>query len=138
MSPAAVVSAAFRSGSGTCVSVSLMVHSSCGCSGLAARRDIAPDKFVDLGFDGRAFPNDATVGPLDSAVATLDIRLGQDDQAAGKPALLRQGFDAGLGRLVESIVDPDHEMRRRNQLRKAVADQCGDLAERFAVDQFAR
>src|SRR5580704_14985125 len=82
-----------------------MVHSSQPDSGLVAGRDIAPDEFVDLGFDDRAFQNDAAVRPFNPAVAGRDIRLGQDDQTAGKAALLGQRLDTGVSRLVrESLI----------------------------------
>src|SRR6202790_4577055 len=105
--------------------------------GLIAGRHVAPDKFVDLGFDRRAFQHDAAVGPLDPAVAGGDIRLRQDHQAALEAPLFPQPFDPFARALVEGIVDPDHQMRRRHQMGEAIADQPGDLAERLAGDQFA-
>src|SRR4030095_345527 len=39
--------------------------------------------------------------------------------------------------LVERIVDPDHEMRGRDQVRETIAHQRADLAERFAGNQLA-
>ncbi len=66
-----------------------------------------------------------------------DFRLGQDDEAAFEAALLGQPLDPFARGLVELIVDADHEMRRRDQMREAVADQRDDLAERLAGDQFA-
>src|SRR6516164_5451919 len=137
MSSGAGVSAALRSGSGTCASVSLMVHSFLIGSGLIARRHIALDEFVDLCFDRRALQHDTAVRPLDPAIPGLDLRLGQNDEAAGEAALLGQPVDLLMRRLVEGIVDPDHEMRCRNQLREAIAYQCRNLAERLAGDQFA-
>src|SRR6266581_1877336 len=75
------------SGSGTCASVSLMAQSSWPLPGLIAGRHIAPDKFVDPGFDDRAFQHHTAVGPFDPAVAGWNLRLGQDDQPALEAAL---------------------------------------------------
>src|SRR5439155_19123892 len=50
--------------------------------GLIAGRHIAPDKFVDPGFDDRALQHHTAVGPFDPAVAGWNLRLGQDDQPA--------------------------------------------------------
>src|SRR6267143_6777985 len=129
------VSAALRSGSGTCPSVSLMVHSSWSWFRLTAGRYIASDKFVDLGFDRRALQHYAAVGPLDSAVAGRDFRLRQDHKAALEAALFRQPLDPLACDLVEGIVDPDHEMRRRNQVRETIAYQSGDLTQRLGGNQ---
>src|SRR5258708_12136345 len=87
MSSIGAALAALRSGSGTCASVSLMAQSSWPQPGLIAGRHIAPDKFVDLEFDGRAFQHHAAVGPFDPAVAGRDLRLGQDHHPALQPAL---------------------------------------------------
>src|SRR5258707_764749 len=46
-------------------------------------------------------------------------------------------FDPFARGLVEGIVDPDHQMRRRDQMRKTVADQGDDLAERLGGHQLA-
>src|ERR1700730_16384141 len=105
--------------------------------GLIAGRDVAPDEFVDLAVDRGALQHDPAVGPLDLAVAGLDFRLRQDDQAALEAALLGQPLDPFARGLIEGIVDPDHEMRRRYQMREAVLHQSGDLAERLARDQLA-
>src|SRR5258708_11612292 len=86
-------SAALRSGSGTCASVSLMVQSSWPSSGLIAGRHVAPDKFVDLGFDGRALQHHAAVGPFDPAVAGRYVRLGQDHQAPRESVMRGQPLD---------------------------------------------
>src|ERR1700732_4002384 len=102
-------SAALRSGSGTCPSESLMAHSS--WSSFTPGRHVAPDKFVDLGFDRRALQHDAAVGPLDPAIAVRDFRFCQDHEAARETALFRQPLDSLVRGLVEGIVDPDHEMR---------------------------
>src|SRR5476651_1617816 len=116
-------SAALRSGSGTCASVSLMVQSSwpLGC-GLLTGRDVAPDKFVDRGFDRRALQHNAAIGPFDFAIAGFDFWRCQNHQATLEAALLRQPLDLFARRLVKRVVDPDHQMRRRNQLREAIAD----------------
>src|SRR5258705_9348210 len=137
-SSVAGTSAALRSGSGTCASVSLMVQSSWPLSrGLIAGRHVAPDKFVDLCFDRRALEHDAAIGPLDPAISALDIRLGQDHQTALEAALFRQPLDPLARGLVKRIVDPDHEMRRRDQMRETIAHQSGDFAERFRRNQLA-
>src|SRR5882757_1881698 len=129
-------SAALRSGSGTCASVSLMGLSSWP-AGLIAGRHVAPDKFVDLCLDRRALQHDAAVGPLDPAIAGLDLRLGQDHKTALEAALRRQLLDPFARGLIELLVDPDHQMRRRDQVRETVADQGGDLAKRLAGNQLA-
>ena len=41
-------------------------------------------------------------------------------------------FDLLARTLVQRVVDAHHEMRRRHQMREAIADQGGDLAERLA------
>src|SRR6195256_2348667 len=131
------VLAALRSGSGTSASVSLMVQSSSPWFRLVAGRYVAPDKFVDLCFDRRALQHDAAIGPLDPAIAGLDFRLGQDHETALEAALFRQLLDPLACGLVEGIVDPDHEMRRRDQMRETIAHQSGDLAKRLAGNQLA-
>src|SRR5882757_2398819 len=105
MSSIGAALAALRSGSGTCASVSLMAHSSWPQPGLIAGRHIAPDKFVDLEFDGRALQHHAAVGPFDPAVAGRDLRLGQDHQPALETALRGQPLDALARAVVEGIVD---------------------------------
>src|SRR6266404_9431852 len=119
--------AAWRSGSGTCASVSLMAQSSWPLPGLIAGRHIAPDKFVDLGFDGGAFQHHAAVGPFDPAVAGCNLRLGQDHQPALETALGGLPLDFLAGGFVEAVVDADHEVRCRDQMRKAIAHQSRDL-----------
>src|SRR6478609_1451195 len=137
-SSVAGTSAALRSGSGTCVSVSLMVQSSWSLSrGLIAGRHVAPDKFVDLCFDRCALQHDAAIGPLDLAVAGVDVRLGQDHQTAREAALFGQPFDPLARGLVERIVDPHHEVRGRDQMRETIAHQRANLAERLAGNQLA-
>src|SRR5882757_5508661 len=131
------VSAALRSGSGTCPSVSLMVQSSWSWFRLTAGRDVAPDKLVDLCFDRRALQHDAAVGPLDSTIAGHDLRLRQDHKTALEAASFRQLFDPLPCDVVEGIVDPDHEMRCRNQVRKTVAHQSGDLTQGLDRNQLA-
>src|SRR5439155_1256955 len=81
--------------------------------------------------------HDAAVGPFDPAVAGCDIRLGQDHQPALEAALGSLSFDLFARRLVKGVVDADHEMRRRDQMREAVAHQRGDLAERLGGNQLA-
>src|SRR6185437_11048909 len=130
-------SAALRSGSGTCASVSLMVQSSWPGFGLAAGRHVAPDEFTDLGLDRGALQHHAAVGPLDPAVAGGNLRLRQDDQAALEAASLRQPLDLLARGLVERLVDPHHQMRRRDEVRETIADEAGDGAERLGGDQFA-
>src|SRR5580704_14759175 len=105
MSSTGAVLGALRSGSGTCASVSLMAQSSWPLPGLIAGRHIAPDKFVDLGFDGSAFQHHAAVGPFDPAVAGCDLRLGQDHQPALETALGGLPLDLVAGGLVKRIVD---------------------------------
>src|ERR1700712_1573588 len=96
------MSAALRSGSGTWVSVSLMVQSSWpSTSGLMAGRHIAPDKFADLGFDGGAFQHDAAVRPFDPAVAVGDGGFGQDDEPAFEATLGGEPFDLLAHHLVK-------------------------------------
>src|SRR5580698_528208 len=116
------VSAALRSGSGTCPSVSLMTQPSWT---LAAGRHVAPDEFVDLCLDGRALQHDAAICPFDFAVAVGNRRFRQDHQASFEAALLGELFDSFASALVKGIVDPDHQMRRRDQMREAFADQPG-------------
>src|SRR3979490_599819 len=106
-------------------------------SGLIAGRHIAPDKFVDLGFDGRALQHHAAVGPFDPAVAGCNLRLGQDHQPALEAALGGLPLDFLAGGLIEAVVDADHEVRRRDQMREALAHQCRDFAERLGGDEFA-
>src|SRR6202171_5687130 len=108
-----------------------MVQSSWPPVCLIAGRYVAPDKFVDLCFDRRALQHDAAIGPLDPAIAGLDFRLGQDHETALEAALFRQLLDPLACGLVEGILDPDHEMRRRDQVRETIAHQTGDLAERL-------
>src|SRR5450755_287900 len=103
--------------------------------GLIAGRDVAPDKFVDLGFDRRALQHDAAIGPFDLAVTGLDLRLCQDHKTALEAALFRQPLDSIARGFVKGIVDPDHQMRRRHQVGETVADQSGDLGERLARNQ---
>src|SRR6266700_2647037 len=123
---------AFRSGSGTWVSVSLMVSSSSPSgSTLLAGRHVAPDEFVDLCFNGGALQHDAAVGPLDPAIAGRDFRFGEYHQAALEAALRRMPLDLLARGLVEGRVDPHHQMRRRYQLGEAIADEAGDLAKRL-------
>src|SRR5882757_4000500 len=137
-SSVAGTSAALRSGSGTCASVSLMVQSSWPLSrGLIAGRHVAPDKFVDLCFDRGALQHDAAIGPLDLAIAGVDVRLRQDHETAGEAALFGQAVDPLARGLVERIVDPDHEMRGRDQVRETITHQRADLAERLAGNQLA-
>src|ERR1700676_2863746 len=137
MSSIGAALAALRSGSGTCASVSLMVQSSWPQVGLIAGRHVAPDKFVDLCFDRRALQHDAAIGPLDPAVAGLDFRLCQDHKTAREAALFHQPLDPLAGGLVEGIVDPDHEMRCRDQMRETIAAQPADLTERLGGNQLA-
>src|SRR5882724_5324953 len=106
-------------------------------SGLIAGRHVAPDKFVDLGFDGRALQHHAAIGPFDPAVAGCDLRLGQDHQPALEAALGGLPLDFLAGGFVEAVVDADHEVRRRDQMRKAIAHQPRDFAERLGGDQLA-
>src|ERR1700722_17153979 len=94
--------AALRSGSGTCASVSLMVQS----SGLVTGRDVASDKFIDLGFDGLALQHDAAVRPFDFAVAGGDFRLGQDHETALEAALLGQQLHTLMGGVVHGLNAP--------------------------------
>src|SRR5260370_12519209 len=115
MSSVGGASLAFRSGSGTWVSVSLMVQSSWPCPGRIAGRHVAPDKFVDLCLDRRALQHDAAVGPLDPAIAGLDLRLGQDHKTALEAALRRQLLDPFARSLIELLVDPAHPMRPPHQ-----------------------
>src|SRR3954471_11262342 len=136
MSSTTGASAALRSGSGTWVSVSLMAQSSWP-SGLIAGRHVAPDKFVDLGFDRRALQHHAAISPFDPAVAGCDLRLGQDHQPALEAALGSLPLDLFAGSLVKTVVDANYEVRRRNQVREAIAHQSRDLAERLGGDQFA-
>src|SRR3954462_1595485 len=100
------MSAALRSGSGTWVSVSLMVQSSWpSASGLIAGRHIAPDKFVDLGFDGGALQHHAAVGPFNFAVAGGDGRSGQNPQPPLEAPLGGLPLDPVAGGVVELVVD---------------------------------
>src|ERR1700712_4936303 len=102
--------AALRSGSGTWVSVSLMVQSSWpSASGLIAGRHIAPDEFVDLGFDGGALQHHAAVGPFNPAVAVGDGGFGQNPQPAFEAALSGLPFDSIAGGVVKLVVDADDE-----------------------------
>src|SRR5215210_4141400 len=106
-------SAALRSGSGTCASLSLISFNPHGLScGLIAGRYVAPDKLADLRFDRRALQHDTAVRPLDLAVAALDLRLCQDHKAALESALLRQPLDPLAGNVVERIVNANDQMRR--------------------------
>src|ERR1700761_4834052 len=127
-------SAPLRSGSGTCPSVSLITQPSWT---LAAGRHVAPDEFVDLCLDGRALQHDAAICPFNFAVAVGNRRLRQDHQASFEAALLGELFDAFASALVKGIVDPDHQMRRRDQMREAFADQPRDLGQRLPPNQFA-
>src|SRR6266481_6216425 len=105
--------------------------------GLIAGRHVASNKFVDLCLDSRALQHDAAIGPLDLAIAGVDVRLRQDHETAGEAALLGQPLDPLARGLVERVIDPDHEMRGRDQVREAIAHQRADLAERLAGNQFA-
>ena len=51
--------------------------------------------------------------------------------------MLGQPLDPLARGLVERVIDPDHEMRGRDQVREAIAHQRADLAERLAGNQFA-
>src|SRR5665213_2829798 len=130
-------SAALRSGSGTCASVSLMAQSSWPGFGLTAGRHVAPDKFVDLGFDRRTLQHHAAVGPLDPAIAGDDFRFCQDHQTALETASLRQPLDLLARGLVERVVDTHHQMRWRDEVRETIADEPGDRAEWLGGNQFA-
>src|ERR1700731_3762692 len=99
-SSAEAAPAALRSGSGTWVSVSLMVQSS--CSGLVTGRHVAPDEFVDLGFDGSALEDDAAVGPFDPAVAGRVFWLGQNHEPALEAALRSLPLDPFARSVIES------------------------------------
>src|SRR4051812_35194147 len=137
-SSVAGTSAALRSGSGTCASVSLMVQSSWPLSrGLIGGRHVAPDEFVDLCFDRRALQHDAAIGPLDSAIAGRDIRFRQDHESALEAALFGQPLDTLARGFIEGIVDANHEMRNRDEVRETIAHQPADLAERLIRNQFA-
>src|ERR1700730_345157 len=134
-SSAAAAPAALRSGSGTWVSVSLMVQSS--CSGLVAGRHVAPDEVVGLCFDSAALEDAAAVGPFDPAVAGRDFRLGQDHEPALEAALRGLPLDLLARRVIESVVDPHHQMRGCDQMREAVADEARDFAKRLGGHQLA-
>src|SRR6266702_3020329 len=105
------------------------LYATSSIAGVSAGRSVAPDKLVDLCFDRRALQHDAAVGPLDSAIAGHDFRLRQDHKTALEAASFRQLFDPLPCDVVQGIVDPDHEMRCRNQVRETVAHQSGDLTQ---------
>ena len=102
-----------------------------GAAGLIAGRHVAPDEFADLGLDGGAIERHAAVGPLDAAVAAGDVRLGENDEAALEAAALRHLLDAGVGGVLEGVVDAHHEVRRGGEVAEAILDQRHDLGERL-------
>ncbi len=100
-----------------------------------ARCDVALDQFSNLGVDGGSFAHDAAVRPLDLAVADREFGLGEYDQAAREAALLCHALESVARLLIQSVIDPDHQMRRRYQMLEAIADQFSDLGKRFGFDQ---
>src|SRR5438477_311411 len=100
-------------------------------------RHVAPNEFVDPGFNGGALLHDTAVGPFDPAIAGRDFRLGEYHQTALEAALRRKPLDLLARGLVQGRVDPHHQMRRRYKLREAIADEAGDLAKRLGGDQLA-
>src|SRR5436190_3419539 len=104
-------------------------------SGPGGGRQIASDEFTDLGLDGGALQHHAAVGPFDAAIAGRDIRLGEDHETSLEADLPRHPLDPVAYGLIEAVVDANHQMRRRHQVREAVRDQRHDFGERFARDQ---
>ena len=85
-----------------------------------------------------ALAADAAIRPFDAAIARRHLRLGEHHQAALETARAHDLLEFLARGGIERIMDPHHDVRRRNQLAEAIARQGGNLGKRLARDQRRR
>src|SRR5579883_108767 len=102
---------------------------------IASGADVAVDGFADCLVGGGRIAVDAAVGPFDAAIAWRDVGLGEHDQAPLETAGAGDLVEPFLSGGVERVIDAHDDMRRGDELVKALARQRGNFGERLACDQ---